>query len=84
MTMLIVHRKKGWRNLLTAVLAGLAKFTRSDNGANYLLSYTGTQQDWPGLIYEGKQPEAVAKVAITLLQLLRKQKATCKKLPEKQ
>lgn len=60
------HRSSAERlaqSAITAVLAGLVKFTRSDNGANYLLSHIGTQQDWLGLIYEGKQNEAVDKVA---------------------
>src|SRR3989337_286482 len=50
------------QSAITAVLAGLAKFTRSDNGANYILS-NDTGQNWLELIYEGKQSEAVDKVA---------------------
>ena len=50
------------QSAITAVLAGLVKFTRSDNGANYILS-NDTEQNWLELIYEGKQSEAVDKVA---------------------
>ncbi len=51
------------QSAITAVLAGMAKFTRSDYGANYLFSNSGNQQDWLGLIYEGKQHEAIDRVA---------------------
>ena len=50
------------QSAITAVLAGLVKFTRSDNGANYIIS-KDTEQNWLELIYEGKQSEAVDKVA---------------------
>src|SRR5687767_15145364 len=50
------------QSAITAVLAGLVKFTRSDNGANYIFS-DNTRQNWLELIYEGKQSEAVDKVA---------------------
>ena len=50
------------QSAITAVLAGLVKFSRSDNGANYLVS-GGTQQNWLDLIFADKQSEAVDKVA---------------------
>lgn len=50
------------QSAITAVLAGLVKFTRSDNGANYILTQDA-EKKWLELIYEGKQSEAVDKVA---------------------
>ena len=50
------------QSAITAVLAGLVKFTRSDDGAHYIIS-DSKQQNWLELIYEGKQSEAVDKVA---------------------
>jgi hypothetical protein len=61
----IAHRssdEKLAQAAITAVLAGLAKFTRSDSGADYILS-NDAEQNWLELIYEGKQSEAVDKVA---------------------
>lgn len=50
------------QSAITAVLAGLVKFGRSDIGANYLVS-GGTKQNWLELIFAGKRSEAVDKVA---------------------
>ena len=50
------------QSAITAVLAALVKFTRSDRGADYLLTYD-REENWLKLIYEAKQPEAVEKVA---------------------
>jgi len=50
------------QSAIPAVLAGLVKFTRSDNGAGSILS-DGTEQNWLEQIYESKQSEAVDKVA---------------------
>jgi hypothetical protein len=48
---------------ITAVLAGLAKFSRSDDGAQYLFSNRGIDQNWLEIIFSGKQSAAVDKVA---------------------
>ena len=50
------------QSAITAVLAGLVKFTRSDSGADYILTHDA-ETKWLELIYEGKQSEAVDKVA---------------------
>lgn len=50
------------QSAITAVLAGLVKFTSSDSGVDYILS-NDTEQNWLELVYEGKQSEAVDKVA---------------------
>ena len=50
------------QSAITAVLAGLVKFTRSDKGANCLLS-DERDQNWLERIYEANQSEAVDKVA---------------------
>jgi len=50
------------QSAITAVLAALVKFSRSDKGANYLIS-GDSEQNWLDLIFEAKQSEAVDKVA---------------------
>ena len=55
-------REKLAQSAITAVLAGLVKFSRSDIGAGYLVS-GGTKQNGLDLIFSGKQSEAVDKVA---------------------
>ena len=51
------------QSAITAVLAGLAKFGRSDSGANYLFSNKGEDQNWLDIIFSGRKAEAVDKVA---------------------
>jgi hypothetical protein len=48
---------------ITAVLAGLARFVRSDDGADYFISNAGVDQNWLEIIFAGKQSGAVDKVA---------------------
>lgn len=50
------------QSAITAVLAGLVKFGRSDVGAGYLAT-RGTDDNWLELIFSGKQADAVDKVA---------------------
>lgn len=50
------------QSAITAVLAGLGKFTSSDNGVNYILG-NNTEQNWLQIIFDGRQSEAVDKVA---------------------
>lgn len=61
----IANRTSGEKlaqSAITAVLAGLFKFTSSDSGVDYILS-NDTEQNWLEPIFEGKQSEAVDKVA---------------------
>lgn len=44
------------------MLTALYKFTRKEEGGNAILSKTGSQ-DWLGIIYEGKEADAVDKVS---------------------
>jgi hypothetical protein len=47
---------------ITAVLTGFGKFTSSDRGASYIVS-NDKEQDWLDIIFDGRQADAVARVA---------------------